>query len=1283
MRAYSVDLPKREFECVNENELFHTFFQDEVGFIWAGTAHSLYRYDGKQFCPIHLSSNLKNRTIIVYQILKSKKGNYYIATNKGLGHLDISTHRMELIKVTANIDVRRIMESEDGDLLLGTMTGLYLYYIQKNILTSLKDLPNSPINDIVHKSGSVYWTGNSSGIYEIDSRKLTVKFIHIKGVDGTFATAIKKDTKRHILWLGTENGLFGYDWTTGKASSIQQMQHNTVSSLLLPGTGKNIWLGTDNGLYIYNPEKGDLQHYVHNTHESGSLINNVVDYLFEDRDGNIWIGTNCGASVFYMHNPFKTYLWEDLVLSDEGNRIQCIYEDSKGNYWCGGTNGLGRYNLEKGIHQWYRMNSTQYNIVNNRVHQLFEDKEGSLWISTDGGIHRFDYEKNRFYHYHIIDSLKKYDANWIYGIFDDEKGNLWIASYLKGLFRVNKSNIKKQDGGLYIADKHLCQKNGGLLSDKVCYATIDRYQNIWASTNQNGVHWINGKTGQIVFYSEQIPEHRLGDNNVNCIIADKKGYVWVAEESGIDRIDIKTGKIKAIINTLINNRRIDSLVDLGEWLGIVSGENFFLFNKDSENFLKINLDGKRDTCARLDRTGKIVLLGGVDQILELEWRNFLERKNDNANLLLASLRVMNQDIQVGEIYQNRRILGKDINLTKRIDLDYNINGFDITVCENKIRKISNRHYYYRLKGLNDEWTELENIPSNLSFYNLQPGKYLLQLKEGNSQEVFHELEVVIHAPWYATNLAKIIYILIILLWAGYLLREYQIRNRLKIENMKKEKTLELSKMKMEFLTNISHELKTPLSLIMGPLGDILPDVKNGDQKRKVQIAYNNSIKLNSLVHQILDYKEASDYSDELHKIPLELIEFVNSIALGLKDAFDAKQIKLNFETHYSRLYVEADVVKMESVFTNILSNSLKYSLQGDLVNIHITSENKMAIVQITDTGVGIPEQDLSHVFARFYQSEQNRRYNNEGSGIGLSLVKRFVELHTGKVELVSEEGKGTTVSVWLPLSEQNLEKLTELQLETNSSKRIILVVEDNEAIADYICSSFKNYFCLVAHNGRYGLDLAQKNHPDLIIADIMMPVMDGLDLLKALKKNIETALIPVIMLTAKDNFQTESQALSLGADIFVSKPFDIELLKLRVEKIIYSKQQMASKLRQKELVQSAGMTLSVEESQNEKFLNEINQIIESQLENTELNVQKLAEFSGFSSKQIYRKLKELTGHTAVDYIKSIRLKKAAFLLSQRKFTVSEVMYMVGFSNSSYFSKCFAEMYGKTPKQYMS
>lgn len=1283
LQTQATDIYKRDFECVNDNELFHTFFQDDEGFVWAGTAHSLYRYDGKQFCPIRLSSNISSRTIIVYQLLKSSKGGHYIATNKGLGHFDIAGHCMNLIHVTSNIDVRSIEEDGDGNVLIGSMTGLFIYKVKNDRLVAINKVPALPVNDIVHDSGYNYWIGSSAGAYEFNSREMTAKRINIQGLDGTAAVVMAKDARRHVLWFGTDRGLSGYDWIKKTTSVVKLDEQNTIASLILQKDGMNLWIGTDNGVFVYGIETKELHHYVHSTRKTGSLINNVVDCLFEDRDGNIWLGTNCGSSLFYRNNPFRIYSWEDLVGSDEGNRIQCQYQDSRGNYWCGGTNGLGRYNLEKDIRQWFRMSDSRYHIAHNRVHQIFEDKEGTLWISTDGGIHRFDYEKSVFYHYQIVDSLRMSDANWAYGLFDDNKGNLWIASYLKGVFAVNKARIKKQNGGLYVADEHLCRKNGRLLSDKVCYAAIDCRQNIWVSTNQNGIHKIDSRTGKITFYSEQSREHHLRDNNVNCIIADKDRSLWVAEESGLDRIDVETGKVKAVESPLINNRRIDSVVDLGNWLGIVSGERFLLLDKRNEHLTQINLGGKRYTSACLDNSGQRVVLGGVDEILVLEWKKFLEKKNDNSKLIFASLRVMNTDVEVGINFHDRKILKKDLNSTDRIDLDYTMNGFEVRVCENRVRKTNNKYYSYRLEGLNDQWNELENLPASLSFNNLQPGKYRLQLKERDAKDPFRELVVVVHAPWYATGWAKAGYAVIVLLLAVYLFREYQIRNRLKLENLKKEKTLELSKLKMEFLTNISHELKTPLSLVMGPLGDVLPDLKNEKQQKKVRVAYDNSIKLNNLVHQILDYKESSEQSENLHLLPLELVEFVSSISSGLKEAFDSKGIELILEVPDVPLYIEADAVRMESAFTNILSNSLKYSLTGAKVVVRVTSEQGMALVEFKDTGVGIPKEDLEHVFNRFYQSEQNRKYNNEGSGIGLSLVKRSVELHGGQVCLTSEVGKGTIVCVKLPLLEKAQEKIIDTELAQKQSDKILLLVEDNEAIADYICSSFTEYTCLVAHNGRYGLEMAQKNHPHIIISDIMMPVMDGIEFLKALKKNVETALIPVIMLTAKDNPETETQTLSLGADAFISKPFDVDLLKSRVQRIISAKQQLVSKLRQNEIVQSAGVPLVVEESQDEKFLNEINRVIEEHLENADLNVQKLAEISGYSSKQIYRKLKELTGHTAVDYIKSIRLKKAAFLLSQHKFTVSEVMYMVGFSNSSYFSKCFSELYGKTPKQYMS
>jgi len=451
----------------------------------------------------------------------------------------------------------------------------------------------------------------------------------------------------------------------------------------------------------------------------------------------------------------------------------------------------------------------------------------------------------------------------------------------------------------------------------------------------------------------------------------------------------------------------------------------------------------------------------------------------------------------------------------------------------------------------------------------------------------------------------------------------------------------------------------------------------------------NALRLNSLIQQIIGF-ERFDGSMNTNLIisQVEFIEFARGIFSVYEEAFKEKGLTTAFISEPDAVLVNIDVLKVESVLNNLISNACKFSNEGGSITLEISLAKKndhQLIIKITDTGIGIPSEDLLYVFDRFFQS---RKTSNDkvGSGIGLYLVKNYVELHNGTIQITSEEDKGTGITIMLPVMENQSNTRMghtdnhEADMDSQKDKPMILIVEDNIEISEFIVQSLQPvYRCQVAHNGKIGLDEAIKRTPDLIIADVMMPVMNGLDMCRLLRKNKELSLVPIIMLTAKDDKLTEEKSIELGVNAFISKPFDTNLLILRINQLIRTRQHMESNMR----LEALSTPKEIEaRSWDEKLLSDITKIIEDKVSDSDLNVNSLSEYSGISTKQIYRKIKQLTGLTPVDYIRSIRMKKAAMLLAQQKFSVAEVMYLVGFSNYSYFSKCFHAKYGKTPKQFM-
>ncbi|MBN9303342.1 hybrid sensor histidine kinase/response regulator transcription factor, partial [Dysgonomonas mossii] len=439
-------------------------------------------------------------------------------------------------------------------------------------------------------------------------------------------------------------------------------------------------------------------------------------------------------------------------------------------------------------------------------------------------------------------------------------------------------------------------------------------------------------------------------------------------------------------------------------------------------------------------------------------------------------------------------------------------------------------------------------------------------------------------------------------------------------------------------------------------------------------------KLNSLIRQIIDFNRNDSINSGLILSKVEFVEFARSLFSIYEDGYKEKGLTFTFTTNKDKIYIDIDILKIESLLNNLIANACKYTEQGSVSLILNYQENRQRLViQVSDTGIGIPSEEIPYIFERFFKSSKTAK-DKEGTGIGLHLVKTYAEQHNGKVEIQSEDNKGTIINISLPIPENitTEEILPIIVHESNRPK--ILIVEDNPEIADFIYQTLaEKYQCEVSHNGKHGLDACISLQPDLIVADVMMPVMDGLEMTAHIRKNIPTSTIPIILLTAKDDKKTEMESINLNVDFFISKPFEPEILLSRIEQLLNSKQQLENKVRLEALASPQPIKAT---SPDEKFLSQITEIIEDKVADSDLNVNSLSTISGIGSKQIYRKIKQLTGMSPVEYIRSIRMKKAAMLFSQNKFTVSEVMYMVGFSNHSYFSKCFNSEFGKTPRQFI-
>jgi signal transduction histidine kinase/ligand-binding sensor domain-containing protein/AraC-like DNA-binding protein len=1291
----------REFDNIfpgSDASIVNCFIQDPQGLIWLGSDKGLFSYNGYSVqAHLYSSSDYKNQTNTKINCgILLDKNHLCLGSDNGVMIYNLGTDQYENSSVRFPSDVRTMTLC--GDFLwIGSLNGLYLYDVQKKHLENVgsrrnSGLPHRTIYSSINSMQNTLYVGTYNGLCYLDNHSHTFRKIELpvlSAKNSLLVNSLLEDTVRKCIWVGTEGYLFQFFPETKKVERINIFNGNSIKSLSIDPE-KNLLIGTDNGLYTFNQEKNHVRHIVHDSRYGKSLTNNIIWSIFVDRNRNAWFGTDYGISLYKYNKTYRYVSISQLTGIGDGNQLQSIFKDSRNNFWYGGTNGLIFTPSDGKTCIWYKMGDPHYPISHNRIRCIYEDRDHYLWVATDGSINRYDYRTRQFIHYNIVDSTRTRNANWAYQLFEDKQGRLWIATCLGGIFVVNKEKLIQNSSETYIAEQNYYQNSGkkGLSDNYIIRILNDLDGNIWALTYNNKINKIDALTGMVSEFQVQTGSETLSNGNSYSLICDKEGFIWVGYYGGLNRINSKTNQINPVRYDGFNGNRIRLLTEENNHIWITSSDGTFMLDKKSLNIRHVKIINKSFSCNYYDPVRHEIYLGDVDGFVIFS--PLIIRDNiPDPTIILTGLYVNDRLFQAGLDYKGRSIRNSGEILLASDQNNVTFEFSDLSFSQDEDNK-----YIYKLEDADKDWRTVKSNSNRISYTNLAPGHYKLSIgrldPNGKGMVSLLNFQLTVRPPWYYSIWAKLFYFILMIGFVYWTVKYFRDKHHSRIEVIEKEKSLELSNLKIDFFTNVSHEFKTPLSLIIAPVSKLLIETKSPQLKKQLTLIQQNALRLNALIQQVIGFERFDGSANSsLILSQVEFIEFARGIFSVYEDAFQEKNLSASFVTGLDTALVNIDVLKMESVLNNLISNAIKFSKEGGTLKLEIQPSEKnerQLIITITDSGIGIPAEDLPYVFNRFFQSRKTVN-DKEGSGIGLYLVKNQIELHGGTIHIESEEDRGTNITLMLPvlenLSDSNVNEKPENGISETvreSDKPLILIVEDNMEVCDFIYQSLSpQYHCLLAHNGKTGLDMAIKNKPQLILADVMMPVMDGLDMCRQLRRDKGLSLTPIIMLTAKDDKITEEKSLELGVNAFMSKPFDTNLLILRIKQLIVTKQRMEDNLRMEVL--STPKEIEAE-SWDEKWLTNITQIIEDKVSDSDLNVNKLCEISGISSKQIYRKIKQLTGLTPVDYIRSIRMKKAAMLFSQQKFSVAEVMYLIGFSNYSYFSKCFQAKYGKTPKQFM-
>jgi signal transduction histidine kinase/DNA-binding response OmpR family regulator/streptogramin lyase len=930
------------------------------------------------------------------------------------------------------------------------------------------------------------------------------------------------------------------------------------------------------------------------------------------------------------------------------HNIHSLLKDKKGNIWIGiFAGGINIYNPNTGnIKYFNHQQGNPRSLNSNNVFCVYQDNDGNIWVGTDKGLNRFDEEKNTF------TTILKEEINntIIYDIYEDNNRTIWFATYNNGLVSFDKRT--QQWSRITSGDS-----SNPLNSNKLVCLHDDNAGNLWIGTDGGGLHKYSFKTKHVKIYDEK---SGISANVIYGIQEDDNGFIWITTNNGIYNLDPQTNKVKHF-------SRQDNLQS--------QQFNYNAFYKTS--------DGK-------------LFAGGI-RGFNAFYPERLSNTKTNSRISFTNFQLFNKNVSLSG---NKSPLQKQINYTQKLVLthDQSVMSFEFAALNfNAPEKV---RYAYKMEGFDPDWNFVGD-QRKATYTNLSPGRYIFKVKattdESNWDIPEATMIVIIKPPFYKTTLAYVIYFLLAIATVfgiyKYSIHYIRKKNQIKLEKLKNKEEQEFYARKIEFFTVMAHEIRTPLSLIIAPLEKLISLHKwDKEEKEQLQIMDENADRLLNLVNQLLDFRRIESDAYEIKKEKVEMVSLVQSVYSRFSSLPYQKDIEFTMSTNISKLEIEADPEVLNKILSNLLINAFKFARKHVKITIHELAKTENAeqhlCISVEDDGIGIPSTDLKNIFKKFFTtSSGNHQYHNlGGTGIGLALASSLAERHGGRLLVESKQGSKTIFTLELPYAEEKTTNTVvtqveeELEQEINEGQPLILVVEDDEAILSFIAKSLRaeGYLVKKAKNGKEAFQMIETKGADLIISDVMMPEMDGFELCKTVKTNINYSHIPFILLTAKGNRESEIEGIETGADAYILKPFKWKHLAAVVKNLLDSREKLKEKFSEQPGSDVSVLTTNLRDKQ---FMEKIVNIIESKIIDPQLSVEELSKDMAMSRSNLLRKLKSLSGYGPNELIRLVRLKHAARLLVTNEHAISEIAYMTGFNSPSYFSKCFQQQFKLTPKEF--
>lgn len=1293
-----------------------SIYQDESGSLWFGTREGVNRFNGNSV-EVFLPDPSDNNSLtgnVVRKIYGDKNGHVYILNQNSVNLYDLRSGKMELL-LTSGIEtiyygINKLWVASDNT----------LSFYSEGKLQEYLALPdkNQEIKTILQTTDQRIFAGTVSHLFEIDqNKKIRAVLSNCSRVSSIF-----EDSKKNI-WAGTwQNGLYKIErngnirnYVPSALNIRGSISSNFVRAICEDNNG-NIWTGTKKGLDRLNVDNDVFTHYGADENNFRQLSNESVWSLLKDGQGTIWAGTYFGG-VNYFNPEVDFYTFHDLRNGIFRNRpfpvISKIVEDKNGNFFlCTEGDGLIYYNPLSGNYINYNsdiQNKGQLPVDNIKT-AMYDAQSDELWLGMHlGGVCRFSVSAGKCTG-HITPPSKYQQSDIVRAIVPYEQ-NLLLATY-NGLYLLDKSNL---------SIKLFSEK----LHEKASYFTdfkIDAEGKFWLAGD--GVICYNPSTSEYTQYLNKPNDTTsLSNNNVTAILIDSKNRVWIATSGGGVNQFIPESKTFNRINRTTAHLSNDYVSNLMEtafgYIMIATSKGFSLLDPETgkirnfgnENGMPLNSLYNGGMCVSKNN---LLYVAGMNGMISFSENRLLTPRN-KFNLHLVNLWVNNRLVKPGD---DTGILKLALPYTSTLKIGHKHRMVTFEFASNNYIKANQVNYRYQLIGSSDEWTELPQGISKLNFMNLPPGKYKLNIQgispEDGEVMAFTDLSMRVFPPFYNAWYAWIFYILLItfVIWRYMIFNQSKLLLKTSLEYEKKEKAHieEVNQSKLRFFTNISHEFRTPLTLISGQ-ADMLLQMQNMQPTvyNRILNIKRNTLTMQHLISELLEFRKTEQGHLQLKISENDMVHFLSEIFLTFREYAGYRNINFYFECAAPEIKLWFDPVQMQKVFYNLISNAFKYTKAGGSIVLKIEELFSEVIIKVTDTGSGISADAIDKIFDRFYQAENGLNISSAvpGTGIGLALTKSIVELHSAKINVESTHNAGSSFIVtmkkgsahfsddckFFPSSENKSENLMldvpdldfmqevlNSQLKNNEKQYSMLIVEDNPELLRMLAGIFEPIYQVhTAIDGEEGYEKTMELQPDIVLSDLMMPKMSGSEMCSKIKNNIMVCHIPVVLLTAQTAVEFSIEGLRLGADDYITKPFNVKTLIIRCNNLVNNR-----KMLQEKFTNQAGTSVRIIATNqlDLEFIEKEQRIVEEHVQDSEFDVPAFSREMALGRTKLFMKIKGITGQTPNDFILGVRLKKAARLLNENpEYNISDITYMLGFNSPKYFAKCFKEQFGISPTAY--